>query len=88
MKIIPHPSFKKSYKKRIAKNKKLAQQTDERLKLFCVDPFHPLLENHALSGKKQDQRAISITGDYRIVYAPLSEEEVLLLDIGTHNQVY
>jgi len=88
MNIIAHPSFKKAYKKRIAKNKKLAQQVDERLKLFHADPFHPLLENHALTGKKQAQRAISATGDYRVVYTLLSGGAALLLDVGTHNQVY
>ncbi|PIP67010.1 MAG: type II toxin-antitoxin system mRNA interferase toxin, RelE/StbE family [Parcubacteria group bacterium CG_4_10_14_0_2_um_filter_41_6] len=88
MNIIVHPSFKKAYKKRIINNKKLAQKVDERVILFQTDPFHPLLKNHALTGKKQDQRAISATGDYRIVYAPLSDNRALLLDVGTHNQVY
>ncbi|MFM7181324.1 MAG: type II toxin-antitoxin system YafQ family toxin [Verrucomicrobiales bacterium] len=59
------------------------------LMLFMDQPFHPSLKNHALSGKLRGTRAFSAGYDLRIVY----EEEgghalVLLLNTGTHDEVY
>lgn len=88
MKLEIHPQFKKSYTNRITNNAKLAKKVSDRLKLFQEDPSDPLLKDHALSGEKSHLRAFWITGDMRIVYLPVSGEHVLLLDIGSHNQVY
>lgn len=88
MKIERHPNFKKSYKKRIAKNPQLLKKTEERISLFKNDPTNPILKDHKLSGIKNSFRAFSITGDFRIVYMQVSKCHVILLDIGTHNQVY
>lgn len=83
-----HPQFKKSYKKRIAPNPRLALKTRERILLFQKNPRHPLLQDHLLIGAKKRLRAFSVTGDIRIVYYPRAKDGVVLLDIGTHNQVY
>ena len=39
-------------------------------------------------GAKSGSRSCSITGDIRVVYRKKDEKTVILLDIGTHNQVY
>lgn len=83
-----HPQFRKSYKKRIANNAKLVKKVAERIKLFQEDPTNPLLKDHGLTGEKSHPRAFWVTGDIRIVYLPVSEDEVIFLDIGSHNQVY
>lgn len=88
MKIRLHPRFKKNYRNRIAPNKKLVIQTQERIALFTNNLTSPLLKNHALTGTKQELRSFSITGDIRIVYQSLGNSEVIFLDIGSHNQVY
>ena len=88
MTIRLHKSFKKSYKKRIAPNTNLEKRFKERLTLFLENPYHPALQNHKLTGKNISLRAFSITGNIRVVYTPLTETTALLLDIGTHNQVY
>lgn len=88
MKIKLYRGFKKAYKVRIASNQKLAQQTEQKIILFKSDPRDPILKDHGLSGAKRGLRAFSITGDIRIVYLPVSEDEVIFLDIGSHNQVY
>ena len=59
----------------------------KRLKLFKQYPHSPLLKDHQLTGKMDDHRAFSITGDVRVVYY-IHEETAYLIDIGTHNQVY
>lgn len=88
MNIEFHPSFKRSYKSRIVKNKKLVEKTNERIKLFQQNQANPLLKDHALKGKKIGLRAFWVGGDIRIVYMPVSKNHALFLDIGTHNQVY
>lgn len=88
MKIKLHRKFKKFYKIRITPNKQLALQTKARISLFKANFRNPLLENHKLSGAKKGLNSFSVTGDVRIVYMPISEDEVIFLDIGSHNQVY
>ena len=88
MKIELHPDFKKSYKKRISNNPKLVLKTAQKINLFQEDSDQPILRDHQLKGSKNNLRAFSITGDIRIVYMKISEEHIVLLDIGTHNQVY
>ena len=88
MKIELHPDFKKSYKKRISNNPKLVLKAAQRINLFQENSDDPILRDHQLKGSKNNLRAFSITGDIRIVYLEISEEHIILLDIGTHNQVY
>ena len=46
--IERHPSFKRAYKKRIAKNAKLVEKVSDRLKLFANDPNDVMLKDHSL----------------------------------------
>lgn len=80
--------FKKVFKARIKNNPKLVKKTKERVVLFMKNPKDPILKDHQLTGSQKENRAFWITGDIRIVYYPISKNEVLFLDIGTHNQVY
>lgn len=88
MKIDFHSSFKKAYKNRISFNKKLAVQTEKRIILFKSNPNDPILKDHSLLGAKKGLRAFSISGNIRIVYMPVSEQKIIFVDIGSHNQVY
>jgi len=88
VKIELHPTFKKSYNKRISNKPKLVLKTAERIKLFQETLNDPILKDHQLKGSKSNLRAFSITGDIRVVYMEVSDEHIILLDIGTHNQVY
>lgn len=65
------------------------RRVESALTLFIDQPFHPALKNHALAGKLRGLRAFSAGYDLRIVY----EDEgghatVLLLNTGTHDEVY
>ncbi len=88
MKIRFYGGFKKAYKVRIASNKKLVLQTEERTILFKLDRKNPILKDHGLTGANRKLRAFSVSGDIRIVYMPISATEVIFIDIGSHNQVY
>lgn len=53
------------------------------------DPFAPHLAYHHLGGKLKDVEAVSITYDYRIILTiEVREKEVILLDVGSHDEVY
>ena len=87
MEIILTDSFNKSYKKRMGQNKKLKNRLEERLKLFIEDK-PDLIKDHGLKGDKLGLRAFSVTGDIRVVYELREDGKALLVDIGSHNQVY
>ncbi len=53
------------------------------------DPFQPHLKLHKLSGKLKGTQAVSLTYDYRITLTVMvTEKEVILLDVGSHDEVY
>lgn len=84
--IIFHKNFKKNFKRRISQ-KGLRNKAKDRISLFIEDRSNPILKNHSLVGNKIGLSAFSITGDIRIVYRE-TEDLIILIDIGTHNQVY
>lgn len=88
MKILTDKDFLKNYNKRISPHKNLTTKFNLRLKLFTNDPNHPLLKTHRLVGKKQGLFSFSITGDIRVVFKYINNKDILLIDIGSHNQVY
>lgn len=86
MEIRYHKRFLKHYQKL---NDDLKRRVSTKLSLFFEDPLDKTLKNHALAGELAGKRALSVTGDVRIIF----EENdgyafVLFLDVGTHNQVY
>ena len=85
MRLVPSTRFKKHYRKLLPT---VQTRADERLALFAADPFHPLLNNHPLHGEYKDARSINIGGDYRIVYREIEDSVFLLIDIGTHSEMY
>jgi addiction module RelE/StbE family toxin len=53
------------------------------------DPFQPHLKLHPLTGKLAGCHAVSITYGYRITLTLIiSHQEIVLLDIGSHDEVY
>ncbi len=86
MKVIRKKSFLKSYK---ILPKKWQEKTDDVLQIFLKNPYDSRLRNHALRGKLLGLHAISVSGDLRIVYERRNNYEIIILIVvGTHNQVY
>jgi len=52
------------------------------------NPFHELLRGHPLKGKFKGLWSFSVESDIRVIYRHVNKNTVLLLRIGTHNQVY
>jgi mRNA-degrading endonuclease YafQ of YafQ-DinJ toxin-antitoxin module len=80
--IFTHSRFDKSYGKlpKAVKNKAEIKE-----KIFRENPFDPRLGTHKLSGKERECWAFDIDRVYRIKFIFLTGEEVLFLDIGTHD---
>lgn len=64
----------------------------KRLELFLKDPFHPILDNHGLTGQYAGFRSINVTGDWRGIFSEQKDEAggkiVTFTVIGTHSQLY
>lgn len=68
---------------------KLKQRVDLVVRNFRNNPRDISLRNHALSGGMNGRRAISVTGDIRIIFEEHSNYVlVVMLDVGTHGRVY
>ncbi len=81
-----HRYFEKRYQKL---SLSLQQKVDQTIRAFAQDPRAPKLRNHALSGTLLGKRAISVTGDVRIIYEMQGEHVIVLfLDVGSHAQLY
>ncbi len=88
IKVTFSSSFRRVYKKRLRNNAELQLKFIECLILFLNDPYHAKLHTHKLSGKLKDLWSFTVEYDIRVVFHFLSEHEVLLEDIGTHDEVY
>ena len=59
------------------------------LLLLEANPYHPSLRLHALGGKHQGVHSVSINLSYRIILElMISDEQIILVNIGDHDTVY
>ncbi|HEY4518575.1 MAG TPA: type II toxin-antitoxin system YafQ family toxin [Candidatus Paceibacterota bacterium] len=82
--LVFHRTFKKQYKKvPFAVQSKF----DERLRIFKLNMFDPLLNNHSLAGDRDGEWSINVTGDWRAVYV-FNSTSIVFTEIGTHDSLY
>ncbi|OIP54725.1 MAG: plasmid stabilization protein [Helicobacteraceae bacterium CG2_30_36_10] len=59
------------------------------LKKLENDPLEPSLKLHKLQGNLEKFHAVRLTYEYRIVLVlMIIDEKIILVDIGTHDDVY
>ncbi len=92
-KLILSKSFEKSYRKFITKNPNLKPVIEKALLKLEEDAFAPGLRTHKLSGNLFGYFACSCGYDCRIVFSieiniKSKGEFILLIDMGTHEEVY
>ena len=66
---------------------KIRQKYKERRSIFIENKFHPVLDNHSLTGKYEGCRSIDITGNYRAIFRE-DNDSIIFLAVGTHPQLY
>lgn len=82
-------TFSRTARKFLKKNPNLRSEFGRTLKQLEEDPKHPKLRLHPLKGKLAGKHAVSLTYSHRIVLIlVLDEGEIVLLDVGTHDQAY
>jgi mRNA-degrading endonuclease YafQ of YafQ-DinJ toxin-antitoxin module len=81
--------FDRRARKLLAKHPDLRTRFGETLAQLADDPFQPGLRLHPLDGKLQGLQAVSLTYSYGITLTlQITEHEILLIDIGSHDEVY
>jgi len=85
--------FKRAFRKSVRRDVRLQKRIEDTLMQMQKDVFAPSLGTHKLSGALEGLRACSCGYNCRIVFSieqnPVGGAQVIvLLDIGTHDEVY
>jgi len=93
MNIVWSSGFKRAFKKITKRNSQLKEQIVEILILLSAGPFTPPLKSHKLSGNLDGFWSYSVAYDCRIIFNFSEDEQLLemviiLIDIGSHDEVY
>ena len=88
-KLIYTDSYMKRAARFVRKHPDLLSQYEKTLKLLEMNPHHPSLRLHQLRGRLKNLYSVSINISYRITLEfHFSEKEIILVNIGHHNEVY
>lgn len=89
MKLAKTDFYSNKERKFLRKHPDLIEKYEKVLENLQVNPFMPSLRTHKLKGELKAFHACSLTFDYRIVCTILiQDDEITLLDIGSHDDVY
>lgn len=85
--------FTDQYNRRAAKFLKrhpdVESQYTKALELLELNPHHPSLRLHGLSGRLDGLHSISINLKYRVtIEMIITENEIVLINVGDHDLVY
>ena len=87
--LIFTESYEKIEKRFLKRHPDLLDRHHKTLAILEQDPFHPSLRLHALEGRLAGLYAVSINLQYRITLElELREQEVILVSVGSHGEVY
>ena len=87
--VIWDKKFKRIYKTWSDKYPESVNSFRNKMELFVNDPYHPSLRTHSLSGILKGLWSLRITYQHRLVFKFIgAEKKALLIDIGTHEEVY
>ena len=86
-------SFRRAFKRYTRNNPSLRDRIFQVLEQLAKNPFHSKLKTHKLSGQLKGLYSSWVEYDCRIVFAfepdpDNGEEMIVLIDLGTHDEVY
>jgi mRNA-degrading endonuclease YafQ of YafQ-DinJ toxin-antitoxin module len=82
-------SYMRRAKKFLRRHPQILEQYEKTLQLLELNPRHPSLRLHSLEGMLSGLSSVSINMSYRIVLEFLIQDrDIILIDIGNHDQVY
>jgi mRNA-degrading endonuclease YafQ of YafQ-DinJ toxin-antitoxin module len=56
--------------------------------VFCNNPYDLSLKTHKLSGDLEGLWSFSVNYEIRVIFKFIGKNKVLLIDVGTHEEVY
>ena len=91
--LVWSAGFVRKFKRLVKKNPQLRIQIEKTLELLTEDPFNSSLRTHKLKGDLDGVWSCSIDYDNRILFefvidSDSAEEEIFLLALGSHDDVY
>jgi addiction module RelE/StbE family toxin len=88
IKLAYSPAFHRAFRK-IYKNNSSGQILfHHKISLFLQDQFHSQLRTHKLKGELKDFYSFTIEYDVRVIFYFVSDTEIVLENIGSHDEVY
>ena len=88
-KLIFTEQYEKRLRKFIKKRPEVLSQYEKTIRLLEINPHHPSLRLHKLSGKLSDLHSVSINISYGITLELIfTEKEIIPVEIGSHDEVY
>jgi addiction module RelE/StbE family toxin len=89
--LLRSSAFVRAAQRVVKRNPQLAEDIHCALEQLAADAFHPQLRTHKLKGKLETAWACSAGYDLRIVFTLVEHEgseAILLVTVGTHEEVY
>lgn len=91
--LVWSAAFVRAFKRVVRRQPELRLKIERTLHQLAEDPFHPSLHTHKLKGELAGAWACTTDYDNRILFdfvqhPESGEEEILLLTMGTHKEVY
>lgn len=91
--LVWSAGFVRKFKRLIKKNPQMRSQVEKVLHLLSEDPFDSSLRTHKLKGDLDGVWSCSVDYDNRILFefvnnSESGEEDILLLALGSHDDVY
>jgi mRNA interferase YafQ len=92
-KLITTPKFNRSLRKFTKRNSELRERVQKTLEQMTEDVFAANLDTHKLGGSLEGINACSCGYDCRVLFSidrdsETESEVIILLDVGTHDDVY
>lgn len=88
-KFIITDEYEKRLKKFFKRHPDMLKRYSKAVMILELDPFHPSLRLHKLKGNLHEYFSVSINMEYRIVIDfIIKENEIIPIDIGSHDDVY
>lgn len=86
-------TFVRAHKRAVKRNPSLRDDIEATLRILKESPFAPQLGTHKLHGPFAGSWGCSVRYDLRIVFDFVSsegkgEDDILLLSVGSHDEVY
>ena len=91
--LVWSKTFLKAFRRVVRKRPDQREEIEKTLHFLLANPFAPQLETHKLKGKLSGTWACSAGYDVRIIFefikeAESGDEDIFLIEIGTHDEVY